>query len=539
MNYYELSNTVTPDTIGYKNGLWQKRYVQIYRVLTVVWSVLTLCLLFGMFHRDDYSSGMIKSCLLLFFAGIIFLVLMLIAVVNISAKRTENWSLQDRHDYNLAMYRTRYRNNRQLQSIVLIVMAKQQLLMSNYDLAAQALAMVDINCVKLPYLRDYYFCNAAVLFLCDKPGWQEWLDKCYAVPANQKQMTDMQIGALFLSENAKMDLCQAIYADTRIKHKWPTEIVVTAILVLYAGIFYGVGGLLSRGYHYRYWFELSSVLITYAGCMVLSLYWIIRWILFSDSVSKKSGGVRLFRKVILIVMWLCLMAAMVINLIISFIGMDTEKKAYANGLICMSTSDGYSTDEYYNIKVGPFLRRSLTFKETIKFGLINYDDSTDDSGNDAGDSGANDSESSTENNSQQFNNGSENTENENAGNENAGESLDTESKAVYDYMAAAGILSAGDAGIIRNGSNAKGTFYSVFETGEADGSTYENRLVYDRVSENGQCDLFVYEQLVSGSDTRLLGFYAVNKTTNEVFSADRNSWGGVSSREYQDATGEN
>ena len=133
-------------------------------------------------------------------------------------------------------------------------------------------------------------------------------------------------------------------------------------------------------------------------------------------------------------MWLCLMAAMVINLIISFIGMDTEKKAYANGLICMSTSDGYSTDEYYNIKVGPFLRRSLTFKETIKFGLINYDDSTDDSGNDAGDSGANDSESSTENNSQQFNNGSENTENENAGNENAGESLDTESKAVYDYM---------------------------------------------------------------------------------------------------------
>ena len=181
----------------------------------------------------------------------------------------------------------------------------------------------------------------------------------------------------------------------------------------------------------------------------------------------------------------------------------------------------------------------MTFKETIKFGLINDDDSTGDSGNDAGDSGANDSENSTENNSQSYNDASENTENENAGNENAGESLDTESKAVYDYMAAAGILSAGDAGIIRNGSTAKGTFYSVFETGEADGNTYENRLVYDRVSENGQCDLFVYEQLVSGSDTRLLGFYAVNKTTNEVFSADRNSWGGVSSREYQDATGEN
>ena len=52
----------------------------------------------------------------------------------------------------------------------------------------------------------------------------------------------------------------------------------------------------------------------------------------------------------------------------------------------------------------------------------------------------------------QYNDASENTENENAGNENAGESLDTESMAVYDYMSAAGILSAGDAGIIRNGS---------------------------------------------------------------------------------------
>lgn len=73
----------------------------------------------------------------------------------------------------------------------------------------------------------------------------------------------------------------------------------------------------------------------------------------------------------------------------------------------MSTSDGYSTDEYYNIKVGPFLRRNLTFKETIKFGLINDDDSTGDSGNDAGDSGANDSENSTENNSQSYNDASE------------------------------------------------------------------------------------------------------------------------------------
>ena len=93
---------------------------------------------------------------------------MLIAVVNISAKRTENWSLQDRHDYNLAMYRTRYRNNRQLQSVVLIVMAKQQLLMSNYDLAAQALAMVDIK--EIIIFAMLQFCSY-VISRAGRSGW--------------------------------------------------------------------------------------------------------------------------------------------------------------------------------------------------------------------------------------------------------------------------------------------------------------------------------------------------------------------------------
>ena len=49
MNYYELSNTVTPDTIGYKNGLWQKRYcadlqsidccMECFDIMLVVWNV--------------------------------------------------------------------------------------------------------------------------------------------------------------------------------------------------------------------------------------------------------------------------------------------------------------------------------------------------------------------------------------------------------------------------------------------------------------------------------------------------------------------
>lgn len=70
------------------------------------------------------------------------------------------------------------------------------------------------------------------------------------------------------------------------------------------------------------------------------------------------------------------------------------------------------------------------------------------------------------------------------------------------------------------------------------GVTCEKHLVYDRVSENGKCDLFVYQQEQVGADAKILGFYAVKKGTGQVISADKTAWGGVSSKEYKDATGE-
>lgn len=36
----------------------------------------------------------------------------------------------------------------------------------------------------------------------------------------------------------------------------------------------------------------------------------------------------------------------------------------------------------------------------------------------------------------------------------------------------------------------------------------------------------------------LFGFYAVNKESNQVISADKTNWGGISSNAYKEATGE-
>lgn len=88
--------------------------------------------------------------------------------------------------------------------------------------------------------------------------------------------------------------------------------------------------------------------------------------------------------------------------------------------------------------------------------------------------------------------------------------------------------------------NAKGNFYAeVVDRGRS-----EIVLVYDGISENGKCYLFVAEEEKYDADgmktdnTSLLEFYAVNLEEGEVYEAHKTSWGGAESEEYHKATTE-
>ena len=172
MNYYDISNPNAPFTTGYQKGLWQKTIVQIYRVLVMIGGILGVCFIIGTGQREDYTMGMLESCMLLLVSYLVFLIMLMYASIIISAKKTEKWNLQDKHDYNLALYRTRYKDNKQLQAVTLIQMAKQQILMGHYDLAIQALEMVRTDCLKLQYLREFYFYKAAASMRFLKPMTQ-------------------------------------------------------------------------------------------------------------------------------------------------------------------------------------------------------------------------------------------------------------------------------------------------------------------------------------------------------------------------------
>lgn len=90
--------------------------------------------------------------------------------------------------------------------------------------------------------------------------------------------------------------------------------------------------------------------------------------------------------------------------------------------------------------------------------------------------------------------------------------------------------------------NAKGNLYIDLGTKVSDeegGKTYSYRLVYDRPSKNGACELFVLYRSVEGSDNEaIVDMYAVETATGKVVVSGKKAWSDVGTKEYREMTGE-
>ena len=60
--------------------------------------ILGVCFIIGTGQREDYTMGMLESCMLLLVSYLVFLIMLMYASIIISAKKTEKWNLQDKHE---------------------------------------------------------------------------------------------------------------------------------------------------------------------------------------------------------------------------------------------------------------------------------------------------------------------------------------------------------------------------------------------------------------------------------------------------------
>ena len=97
--------------------------------------------------------------------------------------------------------------------------------------------------------------------------------------------------------------------------------------------------------------------------------------------------------------------------------------------------------------------------------------------------------------------------------------------------------------------NAKGNFYGFLSEGKGklNDETPEmdtvRTVVYDRISKNNKCHIFVYYETYLNQDgseytTAIRNTYAVDMTTGTVTESGKHAWADTGSAAYQEAAGE-
>ena len=117
----------------------------------------------------------------------------------IVAKRMKDFTLQEKHDYNLVIYRENHNKKFFLKSITLLTMAKQDILMEKPLAAKQALSQIAVESLGKNVLKTYYFLLAAASFRAREDSWQIELEHCSAVPSKTVKLSDDELQEIFRS----------------------------------------------------------------------------------------------------------------------------------------------------------------------------------------------------------------------------------------------------------------------------------------------------------------------------------------------------
>ncbi len=326
-------------------------------------------------------------------------------------------------------------------------------------------------------------------------------------------------------------------ATTGRSRKCTAALLITGVQLLCTGLFFCIEKLLPQGYYYRSGFSFWMSGLLLIAWLLIFFYWTMCLM----RIISGNAGIPVLGKTILCILLVCLWAAACgICLLFDLIyisRIDTEENQ-RHGLIYIRHDVWLDSPRFYYQKaVGPLLRRELSEEEKRQYKIESGKGTDNVTGGRADEEGIYSAADNMDNtdtpDTKDF--GEESLYAEELQQE---ERLSAEIQAVYTFLSEAGEISEPIAEQPTVCYSAKGTPYAVFEEDRADDFERQKRLVYDRISKNGKCTLFVYYQDLTGGETEILGFYAVDQETLEVIPGEKTTWSDAGSEHYREVTGE-
>lgn len=468
----------------------------ISMVLLIAGGVYTICL--------TIHSNMLFLPLMLFLLycfWVMFLQALLFS--GVSKKLRKKNHPQAAHDYNYDFY---VHIKTKKKEMYLLAMAGNQLRLNRFDLALQALQLIDRNKLNKDQLWQYYLLNAAAAM---ESGQMEKVKKYIEfcnMAGSGKTTLSVQMTAEELLDAQNLEEQQKLAVSLTKKF-----LFVLSYLVL--SVFYvTLEASLSAGVEYRQWFSYAGYSFIWMVGIGIGFWLLMKGCKYFWKIYQ-SEAQKVLMTVLCVILAICIAVLTLFAYIGKIVSVDEETD---NG-------DGTVTVRNYGGQSSLYEKKGLFFREYIS----DADQETDQSDGAVSDIG----DSTTAEPAQD----QEPVPDTGNISQNA-EALTEAYQAVYE--------ATGNKLEYELQYSAKGVLYLCTQEQQTDEGTVRWRIVYDRESENGDCSEFVYYRDMfrdterSIIDTEILNFYAYVHETKEVIAANKTNWGGGGDQAYRDATGE-
>lgn len=367
MTPYDLNtNILLPENKGTNFAKKTRTKKKIFLAIIIIWAVAAV--LFSLWitigRRADTST---VSFFALIAIGECAIVIFYLAAVYFDTDKLlkMDMTIQERHDYNLAQYRSVCKKNQLQSANFLLAMAQEDIQMEKYHDAELALEQIDRIHLEKKMLKSYYLLGAAASYFQGKEDWEIQLVRCAAVPVKDMILPDEELKKLFMDGDSQQILSAiAQWKWLTISYnykKMGVQAVISGILILLTLAFWWKQRFFAGiGIHYML-YSYGAFVLLFISWIVYLTYMVLSRIAdrkkqITEKSARRSGTIRL------LILWvalmcLCLLVGFLTIVQIADNARSTERITWEQVEECY-VSSGYS-DESILEEQGSFSGFSL------------------------------------------------------------------------------------------------------------------------------------------------------------------------------------